>query len=135
MSHLSDKGESEVLAHSRTQWTVLNVIEGQDWTEISVVEAENYMEKKTNNSATALTANDSMEQETGKDAYLSLAERMRQQSKLFGVNKEYTGKLVPPIIIHSNLSLAERMRQHELHVSESDEGFMESRTADTVIRG
>ena len=43
VSHLSTKGEEEVLAHSKAQWTVLGVIEGRNRTEITVMEAADRM--------------------------------------------------------------------------------------------
>lgn len=46
VSHLSSKGEDEILAHSRAQWTVIGVKEGSNRTEITVMEAAERMSEE-----------------------------------------------------------------------------------------
>ena len=55
VSHLSHKGEDEVLAHSKAQWTVLGVKEGSNRTEITVIEAEERMSTEERNRRKALS--------------------------------------------------------------------------------
>ena len=76
VAHLSTQGEDEVVAHSKTQWTVMGVVEGDRRTVITVMEAEDRM-------------SDSEKQKRRKrdfggvvhDSEPSLDERMNQQNK------------------------------------------------------
>ena len=76
VAHLSMKGEDEVLAHSKAQWTVLRCEEGANRTEIYVVEAEDRMSTEERDQRKNRT-NDSA---IPKDNYTSLEERMNEQN-------------------------------------------------------
>jgi len=83
VSHLSSQGESEVLAHSKTQWTILNVSEGVDATVITVVESESRMsddERSQLREKNGMRALDSDQDEEG------LEGRMNGQQKYFTAN-------------------------------------------------
>lgn len=80
VDHLSTHGENEVLAHSRTQWTVIGVREGDRRTEITVMEAEARMspEERDRRKAAFDSEPDSKEES-------SLAERMNGQTKFMTI--------------------------------------------------
>lgn len=80
VSHLSSKGEDEILAHSRTQWTVLGVTEGSGRTEITVIEAAERTSEEERNRRKA--GSDSMHD---KDDGSSLENRMNGQNRFLKV--------------------------------------------------
>jgi len=82
VSHISSQGEDEVIAHSRTKWTVLSVQEGNNRTEITVVEAEDRMSEEERDRRKA--QGDATPE--AKDS--SLEFRMNDQSRFF--------KVIPP---------------------------------------
>lgn len=77
VSHLSDKGEDEIVAHSRAEWTILSIEEAPGLTEIKVVETGEYMsvQKRDELKKKHLT-NDAAPQESD---YKPLFERMQEQ--------------------------------------------------------
>ena len=83
VSHLSTQGEDEVIAHSKAQWTVLGVSEGENRTEITVIESEYRMsdsERETRRkSEFGGVVHDSVE---------SFDDRMNEQSKYLHVVSE-----------------------------------------------
>lgn len=80
VSHLSTHGEDEVLAHSKAQWTVLGVIEGDRRTVITVMEAEDRMSDSEAEGRRAKEFGGVVHDSVG-----GLEERMNQQSKYFHV--------------------------------------------------
>jgi len=80
VSHLSTHGEDEVLAHSRAQWTVMNVQEGTNRTIITVVESEHRMSKEERDLRRKQF--DSVPDKK----YESLPDRMQAQQKYFRID-------------------------------------------------
>ena len=81
---ISSKGEYEVLAHSRAQWTVLGVKEGDSRTEITVIETGEFMSKEDRDKLKQEHANDSAPEKESKQ--VSLAQRMQEQSSFMTVD-------------------------------------------------
>lgn len=79
VSHISEKGENEILAHSRAQWTVLRVSEGDSRTEIIVMEAERRMSSEDRDQRKLQRDSEP------DDRYMPLSERMEEQSKYIQV--------------------------------------------------
>lgn len=83
VDHLSIHGENEILAHSRTQWTVIGVKEGDSRTEITVIEAGEYMSKEERDHLKKTHGNDALPEKH--DEPVSLAQRMKEQNKFIQV--------------------------------------------------
>ena len=80
VGHLSSKGESEVLAHSCAQWTVIGMAEGTNRTELTVIEAEERMSKGDRDRRKA--ASDEKPEETRE---VTLGDRMNEQNRFLFV--------------------------------------------------
>lgn len=122
VSHLSEKGESEVLAHSRAQWTVLNVVEGLSWTEITVVECGKYMPKETKDAKPAFDNERPLRSDDPEHStYVPLAIRMQQQSKNIGFS--HVENPIPPVFSKSDREQPETMEEWERSIKEFEETY------------
>ena len=82
VDHLSHYGEEEVVAHSRTQWTVIGFVEGTNRTEIKVIECEDRM---SDEDVARHENNDAMPEPKEKHEAQTFADRMNEENKYFVV--------------------------------------------------
>ena len=87
VSHLSSKGENEILAHSKAEWTILSISEGAEFTEIKVVETGSFMSDQKHDELKKKGSTHDAMPETN-SGYKSLYERMQEQQDLMQVDPE-----------------------------------------------
>ena len=88
VSHLSDKGENEVIAHSKAEWTVLSVSEGSDFTEIKVVETGSFMSDQKRDALKKKGSTHDAMPEKESSGSKPLFERMQEQQTFMSVDPE-----------------------------------------------
>ena len=121
VDHLSDKGENEVLANSRTMWTVIGVKEGDQRAEITVMEAEERMSVEERDRRKNL--NDAMPEDK-KDG--SLADRMNEQNRYL--------RVTPPPENLFKSRVKDQARQKLLRVADTYAKLKSAGASDEMLR-